>query len=92
MKKDKRGINIASKPTGDKCVECMASPKGWWLHLRRWGECGHIGCDSSPSQHASKHAAATGHPVHLAFSMVSGTTASRVQHNVSVPVLLLRAK
>jgi hypothetical protein len=27
-------------------------------------ECGHIGCcDGSPSQHASKHAAATGHPI-----------------------------
>jgi hypothetical protein len=27
MKKDKRGINIASKRTGDGCVECLASPK-----------------------------------------------------------------
>ncbi|MGB9233165.1 MAG: UBP-type zinc finger domain-containing protein [Terriglobales bacterium] len=31
-------------------------------------ECGHIGCcDSSPSQHASKHAAATGHPIIASF-------------------------
>jgi hypothetical protein len=64
MKKDRRGINPASKPSGDGCVECLASPRGWWLHLRRCAECGHIGCcDSSPSQHASKHAAATGHPI-----------------------------
>ncbi len=68
MKKGPRGINLASKPSGDGCVECLASPKGWWLHLRRCAECGHIGCcDSSPSQHASKHAAATGHPIIASF-------------------------
>jgi hypothetical protein len=68
MKKDDRGFNLASKPSGDGCVECLASPKGWWLHLRRCAECGHIGCcDSSPSQHASKHAAATGHPIITGF-------------------------
>jgi hypothetical protein len=27
MKKDQRGINPASKPSGDGCVECLASPK-----------------------------------------------------------------
>jgi Zn-finger in ubiquitin-hydrolases and other protein len=68
MKKGLLGINPASKPSGDGCVECLASPKGWWLHLRRCTECGHIGCcDSSPSQHASKHAAATGHPIVASF-------------------------
>jgi hypothetical protein len=68
MKKDQRGINPASKPSGDGCVECLASPKGWWLHLRRCAQCGHIGCcDSSPSQHASKHAATTGHPIIASF-------------------------
>src|SRR5258708_35842951 len=68
MKKNRRGIKLASKPSGDGCVECLASPKGWWLHLRRCAECGHIGCcDSSPSQHASKHAAATGHPIIASF-------------------------
>ena len=37
-------------------------------HLRRCAECGHIGgCDSCPSQHASKHAAATGHPIIVSF-------------------------
>jgi hypothetical protein len=68
MKKGLRGINPASKPSGDGCVECLASPKGWWFHLRGCAECGHIGCcDSSPSQHASKHAAATGHPIITSF-------------------------
>jgi hypothetical protein len=68
MKKNHRGINLASRPSGDGCVECLASPKGWWFHLRRCAECGHIGCcDSSPSQHATKHAAATGHPIIASF-------------------------
>jgi hypothetical protein len=62
-----RGINPAAKPSGNGCEECLASG-GWWLHLRRCAECGHIGCcDSSPAQHASKHAAATGHPVIASF-------------------------
>jgi hypothetical protein len=68
MVKNLRGINPASKPSGNGCVECLASPNGWWLHLRRCAECGHIGCcDSSPSQHASKHAAATGHTIIASF-------------------------
>ena len=68
MKKATRGINPASKPSGDGCVECLASPRGWWFHLRRCAECGHIGCcDSSPNQHASKHATAMGHPIITSF-------------------------
>ena len=68
MKKDRHRINPASKPSGDGCVECLESPKSWWFHLRRCAECGHIGCcDSSPNQHASKHAAATGHPIIASF-------------------------
>ncbi len=62
-----RGINPAVKPSGDGCVECLTSG-GWWLHLRRGAERGHIGCcDSSPSQHASRHAAMTGHPITASF-------------------------
>lgn len=50
-------------PSGTGCVECSATD-GWWLHLRRCAQCGHIGCcDSSPSQHASAHAASAGHPI-----------------------------
>jgi hypothetical protein len=68
MKKDRRGINPESKPSGKGCVECLASPRDWWFHLRRCAQCGHIGCcDSSPGQHASKHAAATGHPIIASF-------------------------
>ncbi|HEV3450544.1 MAG TPA: UBP-type zinc finger domain-containing protein [Acidimicrobiia bacterium] len=54
-------------PSGTGCVECLATD-GWWLHLRRCAQCGHIGCcDSSPSQHASQHAASAGHPVVQSF-------------------------
>lgn len=61
------GIDPTVAPSGEGCVECDAS-SGWWLHLRRCAQCGHIGCcDSSPSQHASKHAVATGHPVARSF-------------------------
>ncbi|WP_431976559.1 UBP-type zinc finger domain-containing protein [Micromonospora haikouensis] len=60
-------IDPAVPPSGPGCVEC-ASSGGWWFHLRRCAACGHVGCcDSSPSQHATAHAAATGHPVVRSF-------------------------
>ena len=56
------GINPSVPPSGDGCVECDATG-GWWFHLRRCAECGHIGCcDTSPSQHATAHAKASEHP------------------------------
>ena len=67
QERTERGINLSSRPSGEGCVECIASG-GWWLHLRRCAECGHIGCcDNSPNQHASKHAVSTGHPVVTSF-------------------------
>jgi hypothetical protein len=69
MKPSRDGINPAAKPSGTGCVECLATG-GWWLHLRRCAECGHIGCcDNSPSQHASKHNAHTQHPVITSFEV-----------------------
>ncbi len=57
------GIRTDQPPTGPGCVECLADG-GWWFHLRRCAECGHIGCcDTSPSQHATRHWRETGHPV-----------------------------
>jgi len=54
-------------PSGTGCLECNASG-GWWFHLRRCTKCGHIGCcDSSPSQHASHHAADARHPIIRSF-------------------------
>ena len=67
MKREEDGINPLAEPSGTGCLECLAEG-GWWFHLRRCAECGHIGCcDSSPNQHASKHNAATGHPVITSF-------------------------
>lgn len=58
-----RGIDPSVPPSGPGCVECDATG-GWWLHLRRCALCGHVGCcDSSPSQHARRHAAERGHPI-----------------------------
>jgi ubiquitin-hydrolase Zn-finger-containing protein len=60
---DEVDIDATVAPSGTGCVECLASA-GWWFHLRRCARCGHVGCcDSSPSQHASRHASAVGHPV-----------------------------
>ncbi len=60
---DGDAINPAARPCGSGCLECVASG-GWWFHLRRCAACGRVGCcDSSPSQHASRHAFDAGHPV-----------------------------
>jgi hypothetical protein len=60
-------IDPAVPPSGTGCVECLAGD-GWWFHLRRCAACGHIGCcDSSPGQHASRHASASRHPVARSF-------------------------
>jgi hypothetical protein len=46
-----------------ECEECVKAG-GQWVHLRTCQECGvTLCCDSSPSQHASKHARTDGHPV-----------------------------
>ncbi|TFG68932.1 MAG: hypothetical protein E4H24_02215 [Thermomicrobiales bacterium] len=60
-------IDPSAPPSGSGCFECDATG-GWWLNLRRCARCGHIGCcDSSPSQHASAHAAEAGHSVFRSF-------------------------
>jgi hypothetical protein len=93
-------IDPSVPPSGTGCVECLAAD-GWWFHLRRCARCGHIGCcDSSPSQHATKHANETGHTVIRSFepgenwfwdyatdSTCDGKTlASPESHPVSQPV------
>jgi hypothetical protein len=60
-------IQTEVPPSGPGCAECLDS-SGWWFHLRRCAQCGHVGCcDSSPSQHATAHWKATGHPVIQSF-------------------------
>lgn len=60
-------IDPSVPPSGTGCVECLAA-EGWWVHLRRCTQCGHIGCcDTSPSQHARRHAEQAGHPIIRSF-------------------------
>ena len=64
---DIAGVDPSVPPSGTGCVECDELG-GWWFHLRRCTQCGHIGCcDSSPNQHAQAHAADTGHPLIRSF-------------------------
>jgi hypothetical protein len=61
------GIDPAALPSGTGCAECEEAA-GWWVHLRRCAQCGHIGCcDTSPAQHATAHFRATGHPYVQSF-------------------------
>jgi hypothetical protein len=67
LARDLPGINPGQPPSGTGCVECVAE-NGWWLHLRRCAQCGHIGCcDSSPRQHATAHFHTTRHPIMASF-------------------------
>lgn len=64
---ERAGIDPGVAPSGTGCVECDAAG-GWWVHLRRCAQCGHIGCcDTSPAQHATAHFRETGHPVIRSF-------------------------
>ena len=56
-------ITETKLPALPVCEECEKIGSTW-VHLRTCQECGvTLCCDSSPNQHASSHAAATGHPV-----------------------------
>ena len=53
-------VKTAAKRECETCVQIGAK----WVHLRTCQKCGvTLCCDSSPNQHASKHARASGHPV-----------------------------
>jgi hypothetical protein len=61
------GIRPDVEPSGPGCADCEELG-GWWVHLRRCAECGHVGCcDTSPAQHATAHFRATGHPIVQSF-------------------------
>ena len=52
------------KPPKQQACEACVKIGSRWVHLRTCQECGvTLCCDSSPNQHASKHAHATTHPV-----------------------------
>jgi hypothetical protein len=53
-------VRVAARRECEDCVPIGAR----WLHLRTCQRCGGTRCcDSSPNQHASKHAQAVSHPV-----------------------------
>lgn len=53
-------VKTAKKRECEECVKIHAR----WVHLRTCQTCGAtLCCDSSPNQHASKHARASTHPV-----------------------------
>jgi hypothetical protein len=55
-------IESVKQPKRRECEECIKIGS-YWVHLRTCQTCGvTLCCDSSPNQHASKHAHATGHP------------------------------
>jgi len=46
------------------CVDCLASGRTDWVHLRICQECDHVACcDNSPNRHATAHFHASGHPL-----------------------------
>ena len=56
-------IHKVRRPKKRECEECVKVGDRW-VHLRTCQECGAtLCCDSSPNQHASHHARASGHPV-----------------------------
>jgi hypothetical protein len=56
-------IETVQRPKHHECEECVKIG-AQWVHLRTCQQCGSTRCcDSSPNQHASKHARASGHPV-----------------------------
>jgi hypothetical protein len=56
-------IQSVKHPQRRECEECVKMG-ATWVHLRTCQECGvTLCCDSSPNQHASKHARAARHPV-----------------------------
>jgi hypothetical protein len=56
-------ITSIKQPQRRECKECVKIG-ATWVHLRTCQECGAtLCCDSSPKQHASKHARASRHPV-----------------------------
>jgi uncharacterized UBP type Zn finger protein len=56
--------NVPADPiVTDGCADCLALGDRW-VHLRYCVACGYVGCcNDSKNKHASKHAAASGHPV-----------------------------
>lgn len=58
-----RAIKTIKHEQHRRCDECTKIG-ATWVHLRTCQECGAtLCCDSSPNQHATRHARSSGHPV-----------------------------
>ena len=58
-----QGISEVNLPERLECEECVKIGAAW-VHLRTCQTCSvTLCCDSSPNQHATKHARASAHPV-----------------------------
>jgi hypothetical protein len=58
-----KSIKLIKLPEQRACEECVKIGARW-VHLRTCQTCGiTLCCDTSPNQHATKHALATEHPV-----------------------------
>jgi len=58
-----RAVSSVKHARRRECEDCVKMGASW-LHLRTCQTCGGTRCcDSSPNQHASRHAAASRHPV-----------------------------
>ena len=56
-------LTAVKHPEQRVCEACIKIHERW-LHLRTCQQCGTtLCCDSSPNQHATKHARASGHPL-----------------------------
>jgi hypothetical protein len=58
-----KAVKTLREPKAHQCEECMKIHASW-VHLRTCQACGvTLCCDSSPNQHASKHARSSSHNV-----------------------------
>ncbi|SDL02622.1 ubiquitin-hydrolase Zn-finger-containing protein [Catalinimonas alkaloidigena] len=58
-----QAVGDLKQPRAHACDECVKTGSRW-VHLRTCQTCGTtLCCDSSPNQHASKHARTMDHPV-----------------------------
>jgi hypothetical protein len=56
-------VKVEPPANVEGCEDCLRTGDTW-VHLRVCRTCGHVGCcDSSMNRHASKHAAASDHPI-----------------------------
>jgi uncharacterized UBP type Zn finger protein len=56
-------VQSVKHPSARECEDCVMMGSTW-VHLRTCQSCGVTRCcDSSPNQHATRHARSTGHPL-----------------------------